>query len=332
MTHETEDTKSQALVTLPEQPSLRQMLEDPKHERVRQLAEDVTKLVRSTVLPLADTPEHREEIKSFARKIQKTRTTFENMGKAIADEVKDIPNRVDKGRRLFKTTMEGLEDDVLAPVKAWQTREDARIREHTNRIERIRTYGSQAATFGKTAAQLRELLAIASAEPPENQDEFAEEYDVALRATNGILLAAIAEAERVEKEREELAKLRAEKEAQEAQKAAQEAEEKRKADLAAAEELGRQKAALEARQAAEQAERERAAKEAADKAAAEAARREEERRAANKAHQGKINREIAAKIAEVISSIAYDNREDIAKAIVTAIAKGEIPRVAIDYR
>ncbi len=64
---------------------------------------------------------------------------------------------------------------------------------------------------------------------------------------------------------------------------------------------------------------------AAEQAAAD------ERRARNRAHQGKINCEAAASILAVIAGHVIKDDDQISRAIVVAIAKGEIPHVRIEY-
>ena len=119
---------------------------------------------------------------------------------------------------------------------------------------------------------------------------------------------------------------RAQREAAAAEQRRIEAEAKAEADRIAAEE----RAARESKEAAQRAEREKAAaveaekRRAAQVAAAEKA--EADRRAADKAHRGKINR-AAANALMVAARITEEN----AIAIVTAMARGEIPAVRIAY-
>jgi type II secretory ATPase GspE/PulE/Tfp pilus assembly ATPase PilB-like protein len=70
------------------------------------------------------------------------------------------------------------------------------------------------------------------------------------------------------------------------------------------------------------------------KAQQDADRAEQEKRAANRAHRARINRDAAAAIVLVMSELhpgTAEQAQDIAIAVVTAIAKGEIPAVQIQY-
>ena len=98
------------------------------------------------------------------------------------------------------------------------------------------------------------------------------------------------------------------------------------ADAAEAEHR-RQDAAASAEQARQdgiRAERERQAAETAKQKV------EDDRRAANKAHQTRINRDVLAALLPIIT-MASGDCESIGKAIVTAIARGDIPHVQIKY-
>lgn len=98
----------------------------------------------------------------------------------------------------------------------------------------------------------------------------------------------------------------------------------------------------EARQAAalEEARRKRAEAGAAAAAKLRAQqaeeRREAERRAANRAHRARVNRDAAAAILKLIT--AEQGRDDesasdegLARRVIWAIAKGEVPAVRIEY-
>lgn len=127
-------------------------------------------------------------------------------------------------------------------------------------------------------------------------------------------------------------------EAQRKQEAAEQEKKERAAREQQIREEEQQRAKLEAEQAAERAveqerlrvdaEKKKIAFEAAEKKA------EEERIANNKRRQGQINRNAAEKIVLVISEVHSGNAGEadiIAKAIITAIVKGEIPNVYLAY-
>ena len=167
--------------------------------------------------------------------------------------------------------------------------------------------------------------------------------------------SALAEQQRIAREAEiarqaaEDARLKAEAEA-ERKRLVAEAEVKRQQEAAAAEQRRIENERQAAIQRAEQAERARIAaqeeavrreKAAADKAeqdkmdaiederrrvaqTAEDARAEQARREANKAHRAKLNNEALKSLMSILS-------EDDAKAVITIVARGEVPHMVINY-
>lgn len=134
--------------------------------------------------------------------------------------------------------------------------------------------------------------------------------------------------ERNKAEQSRMAQLKAEKDAKdnEARRIAQEEQNKRDREEA------ERQAEMRAKQAAQQ-----AAKYAAEQTALEAQRLQEEadRRAADKAHRTKINREALVCLItnEEISKLIPDEalRDALAKAVITAVAKGEVSNMKVIY-
>jgi len=135
-------------------------------------------------------------------------------------------------------------------------------------------------------------------------------------------------AESIERERQ--AKIEAEKSAKAAAKQAEidakEAAKNAERDRIAAEKAAKEAQAEAVRQAEAKAEREAEAKEQAEQARIDAEKAEQAKREANKKHRGKINREAVIALVEM-SGVS----EKSAKAVITSIAKNEIPAVSIRY-
>ena len=153
----------------------------------------------------------------------------------------------------------------------------------------------------------------------------AEQEAAAQREQEAAERAKRAESERLEAEKraEDEPKAAAER-AKLAETAAREAQEKAERDRIAAEEKAKadQAAAVEA---AAKAERDRIAAEQ------EAERKALAKREADKAHKAKINNEAATAILRVLETKHGEPEHGTAKAIIVAIAKGEIPHVKINY-
>lgn len=298
------------------------------------------------------TAKGRQAIKSFAFRIARTRAALEAFGKSLADEVKAIPKKVDATRRAVKESLEDLEEQVRGPLTAWEDAEKARVEGHEAALAAI----AEPLGYGmiETAAEIRARLEFLRNPPARDWQEYAERAAQALAAEVERAETFLAAAEKREAEAAELARLRAESEARQArereEQARRDAEERdrRIAEEAAAAERAKveaerqkaEQAAADAIARAEKAERDRemadraaalAAAKAAEKAEADrlAAIEDERRRAAeakaDEKHRASVNN--AAKAGLVAAGLS----EQAAVAAVTAIAKGDVPRVRISY-
>jgi len=192
-----------------------------------------------------------------------------------------------------------------------------------------RAQAERDAAIAKAAAERAqaeaEAKAAAEAEKARKALEAAEAE--AKRKEQAAALAIQQERERAEREKEAAArremelKLQAE-ETERRRVAEAEAAERRRVEAEKKAEQDRQAAIAEAeRRVQEAAERERAKIAAEAKAAADA----QEARERNRAHKAKINREAVA------SLVAGGIAEDVAKAVVTLIAQGNVANVDISY-
>lgn len=286
----------------------------------------------------------RDLIARFARRIVKTRTTIEAAGKAVADEVKKVPGRVDANRRHFKATLEALHDEVRKPLTDWEAAEKARTDKIKSSLAELKAVIADPDWMHRSSEQLRDRLGEIEREfGVITEDVFAEYTSAAQElAINAIasMETRIATVETREAEAAELERLRAaqaERDKQDrerkiaeeaAAKAAAEAEAKIKAERERADQAEEaRKAAVEAaeRKAVEAARlaKEEAEKEAASRTAQEAA--EQKAREEDRANRASVHR--AALTALTEAGIA----EDVGKVVITLIARGEVPRVTIQY-
>lgn len=324
------------------------------------IKEETDKLV-----PDLTTERGRKEIASLAFKVVKTKTAIDAAGKLLKEEAQATVTKVDAARREIRLKLEALSDEVRKPLTEWEEAETARVDNCKATIRHIEEcgrglIGGEPQPFAVLLSELEEKVII-DGSFKEFEAEAVRARDAALeRVRDGMERERQAEADRAELERlraaaaEREAKERAEAEA----KAAAEAEARAKAEAEAraaraaeeqqarideaariAEENARaaeQRAANEAREAADRAhaealaaekrradEAEAARKAEADRLAAEKA--EADRRAADVAHRGKIMG--AAKQAIMGHGVG----EATAKAIVLAIAAGDVPNVSIQF-
>lgn len=283
----------------------------------------------------ASTAAGRAAIKSMAHKVAKSKTALEEVGKALADEQKSIPKRIDATRKRIKDTLDLWRDEVRKPVDDWEAVEEARVNRHKSTLSSLDALAAPSPdiTSATLKIQLAEVHAVSTGDECE---EYATEYVMAKDRAIEALTAAITKREKFEAEQAELAALRAEKEERDrldreadiraqaaaeerkrneaAQQAERDASAKREAELQAA----RDDAERRATEAAQKAVRDQEAK--AAKEAAEAAARERDTK-----HKASVNRAAADAL------IAAGIDKDVAKQVVTLIAKKAVPAVSIAY-
>ena len=244
-------------------------------------------------LATADTAEGRKTIEAMAKRIAKSRTHIEVVGKKLAAEQKDIPRKIDASRKYVRDALERLEEEVRQPLTDWECLEKERVERHRWVIDHMR--GVLRMDHG-AVTELRDALMIVDGIDLSQADEFELEYRNAKRDALAFLPLAIEAAEKREREAAELIKLRSD------------AEGRRRLDQEA-------DIAAQAEQRARQ-----LATDAADREANEAAVR-----SANKEHRATINRVALA------AFVAGEVPDDIARRAVELISCGKIPAVRIIY-
>lgn len=308
----------------------------------------------------------RKEIASIAYKVARSKTALDEMGKTLVADIKAQAAKIDAERRVIRDRLDALKDEVRKPLTDWEDAEKNRVAGHEQALaDMTQLLHTPAAGSGDIRRYLDTLSKIVQRDWQEFSARATGVADHVRDALNNSLadfvkreeeaaeLARLRaeQAEREKKEREErIARDAAEKAKAEAEaKAKREAEEAARKAAAEQQRIEQEKAAAQARaekaeadrlaaiakaerdakEAAEKAERDRIAaveaekrrqEEAARKAAAEAAARE-----ADNKHRAKVNN--AAVAALVAGGIA----DDVAKAVVTLIAKRQVPAVSISY-
>lgn len=299
------------------------------------------------------TPSGRDQIRSLAFKVARSKTALDELGKNLVADLKKQTGAIDAERRRIRDDLDALKDEVRQPLTDWENADKERIEAHEKAIldmEALLDFGGQE----PSATQLQERITILAERQPRQWQEFVQRAsDVALRVGKRLEdlhgAAVRREAERAELDR--LRQAQAEREQRErderiaaaaADRARIEAEAKaesaaRAAALAAAQERERiEKEAADANARAEQAERGRLRaiederKRVADAAAKEAA--ETAKREADKKHKANINNQV---LAALVLATAGDGSKSLSKeqatAIVTALAQGKIPHTRISY-
>ncbi|OUI98775.1 hypothetical protein HK15_13060 [Acetobacter orientalis] len=328
--------------------------------------EDVVSRLEAHVRGLsldATTEKGRKHIKSVAYDVARSKTALDNMGKDVQEAAKATVDRVNADRRIIKTRLDALRDEVKAPVVEFDAREAARVEGHQNAIRDMEAlarfdFAPDEETVSARQSELTRLYGRDFEEFKERAKVGFEQSGVSLSAhaeaakarriqqeedERKAALAAEEERKRLEAERiareERIAQEAAERSRMQAEKAAQAERERleREAQAAVAREQAAAQAMKEAQalaerekvEAARRAEEEKERAVLAERERVAATKRQEEaeakRRAADRAHKSAVNN------AALLALVEAGASEGIGKAIVTAIALGKIPHVSINY-
>lgn len=107
----------------------------------------------------ASTAESRARLKVLAYKVKRSKTYLDGVGKALVDDLKDLPKRVDAHRKLAREALDKLHDEVRAPLTKWEEEQERVKREaaEAERRERERVEAVQRAITGFTQSPLKAI-------------------------------------------------------------------------------------------------------------------------------------------------------------------------------
>ena len=331
-------------------------------EKVDPILDAIRKIV-AEFEPDVTTAKGRDQIRSIANKVARSKTYLDDIGKRLTDEYKEIPKKIDANRKRIRDELDALKVEVRKPLTEWEEAEKARVQGIKDRIESMR---EALARNGETSTAIAlEIRTVESMAIDESFAEFAGEAaqvkdSVVRKLRNDFEAAVKYEAEQAELQRlrEEVAKREAEerdrriaeaaaekarRDAEEAAaRAAAEFERKAKEEREAAERrelelrLAAERAERERLEAIERAEREKQAAVEAERRRQEEAERERlaeearvkaeaERRAADEANRTRIHLEIRDFL--MSEGLPLSN----AAAVVSLLATGSIPHVSVRY-
>lgn len=315
--------------------------------------------------PDVSTKKGRDEIKSLAFKIAKTKVALDKQGLALTGEWRENTKKVNATRTKIEERLEALQTTVRRPLTEWEAAENARIDKHKDALDVLLSHITT--SLGQPSADLKAALAsVEETVVDASWEEFEDRAALAKQDAIVALQRLIETAEKQEADAAELAALRAaqaERDRQDAERRAAEeaaraeaeraeqerrAEEQRKADIAKAAAEAAERAEREAaervaaaeRQAAEAKERaEREIEQAKAKVLADTQAREQEeaaaraaeeaeqrRREADKEHRKAVNNAIVDELVEC-SGITTEQ----AQAIVGHLVRGLVPNVTLQY-
>lgn len=230
------ETGSALVIAVHENPGI-VLLDEARFERFYEAVKDEV----SRLVPDLTTAKGRDEIKSMAFKVTKTKTAIDAAGKALKEEAAKRVQVVDKARRDIRERLEALAVEVRAPLTEWEVREQLRIEKAEGLMTSLRT--DAIVSTEDTAEQIIERLERLEALVLD-ETVMADRMEDA----EGLRLAAITTLEAVLKRIQQEERDRAELEALRAAKAEQERKQaERQAAYEAAKAAQREAAEAEAR-------------------------------------------------------------------------------------
>ena len=255
-----------------------------------------------SVLPDVSTPKGRKAVASNASKVARSKTYLDGLGKELVASLKQQSKLIDEERRRMRTRLSELKTEVRQPLTDFENREKARVISLQARVaESFAIHVHDSSSLEAIDAQIANITAVPI------DDTWAEYRYTARMAQRSAL------EELVTLRNEELKRLDAEeKRKAEEEKAREEREERMRAKLAAAKEAARIKA--EAQQKVLDA--------------------QEKARIAEQEWLAKNNLEVQARVhSEMAKAISEATGVDcgVARKVVKAIAKGQVPHVTISY-
>ncbi len=317
------------------------------------LIEEIRAKAKSVVGDI-NTAKGRKAYISMAATVRSSKVAIDDAGKTLVAEMKKRPALVDASRRKIREALDELAIEIRQPVTDWEAEQERLKKEEEERVA-AEAYSAMRDEADAMNADYDRAKAETLAKQLES------DHEIALLMNDNFNrkreeAARLAEQQRIEHEQRiaREAEERVKREAEEKARRDREESERRERELQAAAEREKQEriaaqeraereakeardmAELKAKRAQEKAEREkqeaieeerRKAQEAEQARLAEEKRikDEAERRARSLGHRRNIN--LAAVSALVESGLT----EDCAKACITAIAKGQVPAVTINY-
>ena len=283
-------------------------------------------------VPNVETEKGRKEIASFARKIASSKVLIEKVGKELVSEIKAKAKLIDAERKRSRDTLDQWRDEVRQPLTEYEEaekleHEKRRLQElfnleHADAIAENSIFDRERDLKKKEAEIERVLEENRKKEEAERTKKEREEIEIRIKEEAEQKAKADAEMRiKEEKERSMREAAQAKEELEQARRAKIEAEEKAERDRIAAKE----KAEQEKQQAIEQIKRDAEEKIRIENETKAKEKEIADKKASNKRHMATVNNKIVSSLKKL------GLEESIAKDIVIAVAKGNVPRMEIRY-
>jgi hypothetical protein len=262
-------------------------------------AEPIIKKIEDEVRTYAldvTTPSGRDEIKSVAHKVARSKTTLDDMGKTLVEEARATVDAVNGERKLVRDRLDALKAEIRPPLTDFENKEKDRVAGHEKALADLKANWVMHpdATSENFCAAVHDVNEFHQGR---DWEEFGKAADGVRNEVIATLMESLKGREKYEADQAELARLRAETEARE-KKEREDAIAKEAADRAKkqAEEEAERVAKAESERV--QAEREALEKEARDRELALEKQAQAEREAREKAEQDAADAKVAEKQAK----------------------------------
>ncbi|MDX0617331.1 hypothetical protein GOC93_27360 [Sinorhizobium medicae] len=216
-------TSTDLIITLPAVPNVSTFTDEAEFNKLFEAIQEKVDEHK----PDVSTKKGRDEIKSLAHKIAKTKVALDRQGFALTEEWRINKKKVDETRGKIKERLETLQASVRKPVDDWEAAEEARLDALKDRFAAL---DAGRADANCPSDQIRAVLTeIEATEIEEDWQEYQDEAALAKKRAVNALRQNLAIAEKREADARELEELRALKAAKE-----EEDRQRREAEEAAA--------------------------------------------------------------------------------------------------
>ncbi|WP_322885492.1 hypothetical protein U8C32_09435 [Sinorhizobium medicae] len=202
-------TSTDLIITLPAVPNVSTFTDEAEFNKLFEAIQEKVDEHK----PDVSTKKGRDEIKSLAHKLAKTKVALDRQGFALTEEWRINKKKVDETRGKIKERLEALQASVRKPVDDWDAAEEARLDALKDRFAAL---DADRADANCPSDQIRAVLTeIEATEIGVDWQEYQDEAALAKERAVNALRQNLATAEKREADARELEELRALKAAKE---------------------------------------------------------------------------------------------------------------------
>lgn len=173
------------------------------------IIDQIRKKARS-IVPDISTEKGREEIRSLAYQIARTKTALDETGKELTEDMKKTTKLVDAERKRVRDSLDALKEEVRKPLTDWEEAEKNRVKGHEDALISIEGYARLVESSEMGSAEIQEQInAAAAVHAGRDWQEFTMRAERTLEDVLNRLTAKRDAAKKREDEQAELERFRA---------------------------------------------------------------------------------------------------------------------------